>query len=242
MPSIDRTVGPPPVHIGIIMDGNGRWAKNRNKPRTAGHREGLNTAKRIVKAAVEMGIRYLTLYAFSTENWRRAKEEVSFLMRLIGQHLRGELQFYRANNIRVTHMGAMEDLPRSVQKEIRDISADTAHFKGLTVNLAINYGGRDEIIRGFRRWLAQADGQALENPEAFTEEALTACLDQPGTPDPDIIIRTGGEQRLSNFMLWQSAYTEFHYSGKLWPDWTEEDLREAIDSFQNRERRFGGAN
>ena len=229
-----------PLHIGIIMDGNGRWAQNRNKPRTAGHREGLNAAKRIVKAAVEWGISYVTLYAFSTENWKRTKEEVSFLMHLIGQHLRGELEFYKENHIRVAHIGDMEGLPRSVQREIREIAVETAHFDGLTVHLAINYGGRDEIIRGFRRWLAQADEKTLENPGGFTEEDLASWLDQPETPDPDIIIRTGGEQRLSNFLLWQSAYTEFYYSPKLWPDWTEEDFRKAIASFQGRDRRFGG--
>ena len=231
-----------PNHVGIIMDGNGRWAKEKGKPRTAGHREGLDTAKKIVKAASDLGIRYVTLYTFSTENWKRAEEEVSFLMHLIGQHLRAEARFYKENSIRVGHVGDLDGLPEMVRREIQDVIRDTAGFTGLTVNLAINYGGRDEIIRAFRRWYSRASREGILNPESLTEAELAACLDSPDTPDPDLIIRTGGEQRLSNFLLWQSAYTEFYYSDKLWPDWTAEDLEGAVSSFMKRQRRFGGTN
>lgn len=229
-----------PNHVGIIMDGNGRWAKMRGKPRTAGHREGLDTAKRIVKAASQMGIKYITLYTFSTENWKRAEEEVSFLMNLIGTHLRAEAKFYKENQIRVGHVGDLDRLPKSVQKEIQDVIRDTSHFNGLCVNLAINYGGRDEIIRGFNRWLKDSDEKTIKN--GITEEMLENHLDSPNTTDPDIIIRTAGEQRLSNFLLWQSAYSEFYYSPKLWPEWTAEDLELAVEAFQKRERKFGGVN
>lgn len=224
-----------PLHVGIIMDGNGRWAQARKKPRSAGHKEGLEAAKRIVKTASDMGIRYLTLYTFSTENWKRAEEEVSFLMTLISQHLKKEWDFYRQNRIRVVHSGDLPGLPPNIQKEISDIVADTSGFTGLSVNLAINYGGRGEIIRAVNRWLAEQHAETISNDD------LQKHLDQPGFPDPDIIIRTAGEQRLSNFLLWESAYSEFIYSDKLWPDWQKEDLEEALEKYSTRNRKFGGA-
>jgi len=223
-----------PRHVGIIMDGNGRWAQARKKPRTAGHREGLEAAKRIVKAASDLGIRYLTLYTFSTENWKRTEEEVSFLMTLIGQHLKREWNFYRENRIRVTHSGDLDGLPESIQQDLREVIRDTASFTGLSVNLAINYGGRDEIIRGVNRWLAAGNSGNL------SEEALRDCLDLPEFPDPDLIIRTAGEQRLSNFLLWEGAYSELHFSEKLWPDWERTDLEEALRAYGTRNRKFGG--
>ncbi len=226
-----------PIHIGLIMDGNGRWAQKRKKPRRSGHREGLNAAKRIVKAASDTGIRYLTLYIFSTENWSRTEGEVSFLMFLIRSHLKKELDFYRENNIRVIHSGDTRKLPAGVVQEIRKVVRDTAGYGGLTVNLAINYGGRDEVIRAVKRWVEQPKA----DPLAINEKTLAACLDHPELPDPDLIIRTGDEKRISNFLLWESAYAEFLFSPKLWPDWDERDLLEAIGDFQRRRRRFGKA-
>lgn len=222
-----------PAHIGIIMDGNGRWAKERGLIRTKGHQEGLNTAKRIVKAAAEAGVKYLSLYAFSTENWKRAEEEVSFLMLLIKKHLKKEYNFYRENKIRVVHSGRLEDLPSDIQSEIDSVVKDTAHFTGLTVNLLINYGGRDEIVRAVNKFIQQNDTE-------ITEKDIEKYLDNGDIPDVDLMIRTSGEKRLSNFLLWKCAYSEFYYSEKLWPDWTREDLMDAINSFGKRNRRFGG--
>jgi undecaprenyl diphosphate synthase len=223
-----------PVHIGIIMDGNGRWARQRGKVRTQGHLEGLEAAKRIVKACADIGIRYLTLYAFSTENWKRTQREVSFLMRLIKKHLKKEYDFYRQNRIRVVHSGDLTDLPADVAEEIESVTADTARFEGLTANLAINYGGRDEIVRAVNRLLAE--DKTLRH---VSEQDIRGHLDHPWIPDPDLIIRTGGETRVSNFLLWELAYAELYFSTKLWPDWERDDLLAAIRSFQHRERRFG---
>jgi undecaprenyl diphosphate synthase len=224
-----------PLHVGIIMDGNGRWARARGRPRTEGHLEGLTAAKRVTAAAADLGIRWLTLYTFSTENWRRAEEEVSYLMFLIRSHLRNEFDFYRRNRIRILHAGDLGGLPPEVVREIRSAMADTSGFDGLTVVLAINYGGRDEIVRAVRR--AAAAGEAA----AITEERLRAHLDLPGVPDPDLIIRTGAEQRQSNFLLWQSAYAEIYFSTRLWPDWDRADLEAALEDYAHRTRRFGGA-
>jgi undecaprenyl diphosphate synthase len=226
-----------PVHVGIIMDGNGRWAQQRGLVRTQGHLEGLKAAKRIVKAASDLGIKYLTLYAFSTENWKRASEEVSFIMGLVKQYLRAELDFSRKNRIRTRYAGDMEGLPKDIQKEITDSIADTADFNGMQVILAINYGGRDEIIRAFRRFAVNCLSEnSLTN---ITESDICACLDNPDIPDPDLIIRSAGEYRTSNFLLWEGAYSELFISQKLWPDWNKEDLETAIDDFKKRDRRFG---
>lgn len=234
-----RQVTTIPVHVGIIMDGNGRWAERRGMSRSAGHREGLKTAKKIIRAASEIGIPFMTLYTFSTENWKRAQEEVSFLMRLISQNLRKEYDFYREHQVRVVHSGGIGMLPSYVQREIRNVMADTANFKGLVVNLAINYGGRDEIVRSVNRMLEECrDSGNL--PEDVTELDLRSHLDHPEIPDPDLIVRTGGERRFSNFLLWEGAYSEYYFSHKLWPDWTGEDLREAIADFGSRTRKYGG--
>jgi undecaprenyl diphosphate synthase len=225
---------PLPRHVGIIMDGNGRWAQQRKKPRSEGHLEGLQAAKRVVKAAAAVGLGYLSLYTFSTENWARAQEEVSYLMFLIRSHLKMEYDFYRRNGIRIVHSGDLSRLPRDVAAEIRSAVEDTAHFDGLTVNLAINYGGRGEIMRAFHRALERGYNDGL------TEERFRAFLDRPEMPDPDLIIRTGNEQRLSNFLLWESAYAELYFSPKLWPDWRAEDLIVALADYAHRSRRFGG--
>jgi undecaprenyl diphosphate synthase len=224
---------PVPAHVGIIMDGNGRWAKSRNMPRTEGHREGLKTAKRIVKAAEDAGIRYLSLYTFSTENWKRAAEEVGFLMGLIRHHLSAEFDFYRENKVRVVHSGDSSGLPAEVIAEIDRVVAETSAFDGITVNLAINYGGRDEIARAAVK--AAAAGMRID------EAAIASYLDRPDVPDPDLIIRTGGEMRLSNFLLWESAYSELWFSPKFWPDFSADDLIQAVDAYRGRERRFGGS-
>jgi len=235
---MDATTGRKPVHIGIIMDGNGRWAERRNVPRSNGHREGLTVAKKIVEASAERGIKYLTLYIFSTENWKRAKEEVSFLMRLIAQHLSKEYDFYREKGIRVVHSGDIAGLPDYVRREISGATKDTKDFSGLTLNMAINYGGRDEIVRSVNRYLQAAEYST--GPPTLTAEDISIHLDRPSIPDPDLIIRTAGEMRLSNFLLWQSAYAEFYASDKLWPDWTVNDLDTALEAYGNRNRKFGG--
>jgi undecaprenyl diphosphate synthase len=224
-----------PVHVGIIMDGNGRWAKQRNLPRTSGHKEGLDVAKAIVKVAAEIGIKYVTLYTFSTENWKRAQEEVGFLMNLIRRHLRAEFQFYKQNGIRIKHLGDLSGLPEDVQTEIKKAMEETADFTGLTVVLAINYGGRDEIVRGVKKLLSEG-----KNISDITESDISNSFDIPELPDVDLLIRTGGEIRLSNFLLWHAAYAEFLFTNTLWPDYNKEEFLKDIESFKNRTRRFGG--
>jgi len=233
-----------PAHVGIIMDGNGRWAKSRGLVRTQGHLEGLKTAKRIVKAASDLGIKYLTLYAFSTENWKRTADEVGFIMGLIKQYLRVEFDFSKQNKIRVRHAGDFAGLPPDIQKELSDSMADTASFEGMQVILAINYGGRDEIVRALRKLIKERffcrQSDAEENAANISEDDIRKFIDNPDVPDPDLIIRSAGEYRTSNFLLWEGAYSEFYVSQKLWPDWDKEDLETAIADYQNRDRRFGG--
>lgn len=223
-----------PLHIGIIMDGNGRWAQKRGLARTAGHKEGLETAKKIVKACANAGIKYVTLYTFSTENWKRAQEEVGYLMGLIKGHLRSEFEFYKANGIRIEHLGDLKGLPEDVQTEIINAKEETKNFTGLTVVLAINYGGRDEIIRSVKKIIEkQIDSDSL------TEKSISDNFDIPELPDVDFLIRTGGEKRLSNFLLWHSAYAELCFTDTLWPDYTEDELIENLNEFYKRTRRFG---
>lgn len=223
-----------PVHVGIIMDGNGRWAKQRNLPRTNGHKEGLNVAKQIVKAACELGIKYVTLYTFSTENWKRTQEEVGYLMGLIKFHLRAEFEFYKKNHIRVQHIGDLAGLPEDIQNEIKTICEDTKSFNKLTVILAINYGGRNEIVRGVKNLVSS--GMPIEK---INESIIGTFFDIPDMPDVDMLIRTGGELRLSNFLLWHAAYAELFFTDTLWPDYTSEEFFKQIEEFQNRTRRFG---
>lgn len=221
-------------HIAIIMDGNGRWAKERGKIRSFGHKEGLKSTKRLIQYASDRGLKYITLYAFSTENWKRSQEEVSYLMNLIHLHLRREMKFYIKNRIRVRFIGDLSRLSPSLREEMISVERDTSEFDGLTVFLAINYGGRDELRRAFQKLIDSG------KKESVTEADIEACLDTAGVPDPDLIIRTAGEQRLSNFLMWQSAYSEFWYSPKLWPDFGPEDFDEAVAAYFNRDRRFGG--
>jgi undecaprenyl diphosphate synthase len=224
-----------PAHIGIIMDGNGRWAQKRGQIRTQGHLEGLKAAKNIVKAASDLGIKYLTLYVFSTENWKRTTEEVNFIMGLVKKYLTAEFDFCRENKIRVRHTGDENGLPPDILQEIKSVVADTSSFDGLSVILALNYGGRDEIVRAVNRILSHG-----ETNSQIDERVLQSFLDNPDVPDPDLIIRTAGEFRTSNFLLWEAAYAEYIISDKLWPDWTREDLEQAIQEYQQRDRRFGG--
>jgi undecaprenyl diphosphate synthase len=234
MTPIPRTV---PSHVGIIMDGNGRWAKTRGLNRSKGHREGVTSAKAIVKKAADLGIDYLSLYVFSTENWKRTEEEVSFLMILIKQYLKQEYQFYIENRIRVIHSGDREGLPADILKEIDWVTSETADFSGLTVNLLINYGGKNELIRSVKKIIENNIDAAL-----VTEELIDKYLDNGPLPPVDLLIRTGGDLRSSNFLIWQAAYAEFFFTPILWPDFTPNDLEKAIESFGNRSRRWGGYN
>ncbi|WP_428768264.1 polyprenyl diphosphate synthase [Treponema sp. HNW] len=228
--SIDRTAVP--AHIGIIMDGNGRWAQKRNLPRTGGHKEGVNTAREIIKAAAAIGVRYLTLYTFSTENWKRTAEEVSFLMGLLKAHLRSEFEFYKKERVRVLHLGDKTGLPADVIREIESVEKESRDFKGMNLVLAINYGARDEIQRAVHRMCGAEPGGEKGDIGRF--------FDIPSLPDADLIIRTGGEKRLSNFLLWHAAYAEFDFTDILWPDYTKEDFYASVADFQKRHRRFGG--
>ncbi len=227
------THGGPPVHVGIIMDGHGRWAQQTKLPRTMWHKEGLETAKKIVAAAAEAGVGYLTLYTFSTENWKRTAEETGFLMSLIRRHLRAEFAFYREKGIRVMHTGSSEGLPDDIRKELELVRTETEKFTGLTVVLAVNYGGRDEIVRAVRRI-------PCGDTDSISEEAFARFFDIPDLPDMDMLIRTGGEKRLSNFMLWHAAYAELFFCDTLWPDYSAGQFIKAIADFQARNRRFGG--
>jgi undecaprenyl diphosphate synthase len=233
-----------PAHVAIIMDGNGRWATMRGMRRSRGHRAGVEAAKRIVVEAIYLDIDFLTLYAFSTENWARSKQEVTFLMGLLARHLRSEYGFYQEHNVRVWHVGCLSGLPVEVQREIERVTTATADNTAITVNLAINYGGRDEIVRAVNRWVDARDalgaGEAGGAGDHICEAELRSHLDLGEAPDPDLLIRTGGEQRISNFLLWQCAYAELAFSSHLWPDWDGSDLRRAVGEFQLRKRNFGG--
>ena len=223
-----------PLHVAITMDGNGRWATERKLPRTAGHDKGLHTVKTIVKAASDLGIKNLTLYIFSTENWKRTEKEVGFLMNLIHTHLKQELDFYRDNGIKLHHIGDIQALPPMIQKDITEAVADTKDFSGMVLNLAINYGGRDELIRGIKKIIKNGT-----SADAVTEKLISDSLDMPQSPDVDLLIRTGGEKRLSNFLLWHIPYAEQIYIDTLWPDYTVEEFYANIEEFQKRNRRFG---
>ena len=236
-----------PVHVAIIMDGNGRWAKQKGLSRTAGHKEGLQTAKKIVGKVASLGIKYVTLYTFSTENWKRTQEEVGYLMMLIKNHLRAEFRFYKENGIKIEHIGNLEGLGEDVRKEIINAKKDTARFSGTTCVLAINYGSRDEITRGIKKLLKKISADtaystandAINKIDDIDENTISQNLDIPNLPDVDLVIRTGGEKRLSNFLLWQSAYAEFIFTDTLWPDYSAEEFDNHIKEFQSRNRRFG---
>ncbi|MDN5294075.1 MAG: undecaprenyl diphosphate synthase [Eubacteriales bacterium] len=228
-----------PVHVAIIMDGNGRWAARRGLPRSAGHRAGVESLRETVELCCELGIKYLTVYAFSTENWKRPAEEVNTLMNLLVEYLERELPRLQEQGVRLHPIGRLEDLPPHAREALAKAVAVTAANDRLILNLAINYGGRDEITRAARR-IARDVCQGRVKIEEIDEQLVASYLDTAGQPDPDLLIRSSGEQRMSNFLLWQSAYTEFWLTPVFWPDFRRQHLLEAIVAYQQRQRRFGG--
>ncbi|OJX81327.1 isoprenyl transferase [Magnetospirillum sp. 64-120] len=231
---------PPPVHVAIIMDGNGRWAKARGLPRTAGHKRGAEAVRRTVEAAREMGVSYLTLYAFSSENWKRPAGEVTDLMGLLRLYLRNEVSNLHKNGIRLRVIGDRTRLSADINALIDESEAKTAANTALTLVLALSYGGRQEIVCAARR-LAEQVAAGKISPDDIDEAAFGANLFTADIPDPDLLIRTSGEQRISNFLLWQAAYAEFVFTDVLWPDFGREHLEEAVRAFHGRERRYGNA-
>jgi len=227
-----------PKHVAIIMDGNGRWATAQGLPRILGHRAGAIAVRRIVEAACELGVKVLTLYAFSWENWDRPSEEIHELMGLLDEFLDRELSTLIANDIRLRAIGRLEELPPGALAHVRRIMAQTEPGERMTLTLALSYGGRQEIVDAARR-LAEAARRGAILPEHITEAMFAQSLYAPDLPDPDLLIRTSGEQRLSNFLLWQASYTELYVTPKLWPDFCKEDLLEAMMEYERRERRFG---
>ncbi len=223
-----------PYHIGIIMDGNGRWAQARGMPRIAGHQAGVDNIRRILEHCVRRGVKVLTIYAFSTENWRRPPDEVSGLMRLLGLTIQRQLKELNRNGVRILHSGRMEGINKHLQKQILNALEVTKNNDRIILNVAFNYGGRAEILDAVRHLMQ--DGIA---PETLTEETLSSYMYIGGLPDPDLIIRTGGEWRLSNFLIWQAAYAEYYTTPTYWPDFDERELDKALVEYSQRERRFG---
>lgn len=230
---------PVPQHIAIIMDGNGRWATRRHLPRTAGHAAGAETFRKIALYCREVGIKYLTVYAFSTENWKRPPEEVSKIMSLMKDYLLEAIRDMKKNHVRICFFGDLSALSPELRELAEEASRESEEFHDSQVNMCINYGSRDEILRGAKKW-AQYCKETGTDPESLTEEEFSQLLYSEGVPDPDMIIRPGGEMRISNFLLWQAAYVEFYYTDVMWPDFDEKELDKAIEAFQNRNRRFGG--
>ena len=228
-----------PAHVAVIMDGNGRWAKQRNLPRVMGHREGVEALKRTLRLCSDWGIGALTAYAFSTENWSRPGEEVSFLMTLFERVLARELQALEQEQVRIRFLGDLEPLPEGLQRLIADATARTAANTGIHFNVCTNYGGRAELVRAARR-LAERCAAGELDPSAIDEQSFASELHTAGEPDPDLLIRTSGERRISNFLLWQLAYAEIHITDVLWPDFDEAALLGALLDYQGRQRRFGG--
>ena len=228
-----------PVHVAIIMDGNGRWAKRRGLPRTAGHAQGARVVEQILEDADHMGIRFLTVYAFSTENWSRPDSEVKALMNLLRTYMKTSLAKCAKNNVRIRVIGDKSRLDKDLQASIANLEKETASNTGIGFQIAINYGSRDEMVRA-----VQAAAQKVKDgeirPEDITENFISDSLDTCGIPDPDLLIRTGGEQRISNFLLWQTAYSELYFCDAAWPDFNKNELEKAVDAFNNRERRYGG--
>jgi undecaprenyl diphosphate synthase len=227
-----------PRHVAIIMDGNGRWAKKRGMPRIAGHKEGVESVRDIVEASGQLGVQYLTLYAFSTENWKRPREEVSLLMRLLLRALHDEADRLHRNNVRLRAIGDVSRLPAEVQNELLEGIQRTRENTGLTLVLALSYSGRWDLTEAVRKIAAEVRAGRL-TPAEITEASIGGALSTDGVPDPDLMVRTSGEFRISNFLLWQLAYSEIHITPKFWPDFRRGDLYAAIRDYQNRERRFG---
>ena len=228
-----------PRHVAIIMDGNGRWAQGKGLIRTAGHKAGVKTLKNILKAAIDLRIEALTVYAFSTENWKRPRPEVEFLMKLFSEYLIKELEEMNDYNVRIRFIGRMEGMPEGLQRQMREAEALMKDNTGILFNVAANYGGQDELIRAAQSLARKAAAGEIA-PEDIDAEAIDQQLDTAGDPPVDLVIRTSGDQRLSNFLLWQSAYAEFYFTDVLWPDFDGKVLNEAIIDYQKRSRRFGG--
>jgi len=224
-----------PVHVAIIMDGNGRWARQRNLSRTEGHKAGTESVKEVVEASARLGIKYLTLYAFSRENWKRPEEEVNTLWKLLHDYLTGQKQVLLENDLKLKVIGDKKGIPYLVRRELNAVERQTRNNQRMTLILALNYGGRQEILEAIKKVLKRKI-----KPDELNEQMFARYLDTAGIPDPDLMIRTSGEMRLSNFLLWQCAYTELYITPVLWPDFRRTDLFEAIIEYQRRERRFGG--
>jgi len=227
-----------PKHVAVIMDGNGRWARKRHLPRIAGHRSGTQSARTTIETCARLKIEALTLYAFSVENWRRPKTEIDFLMQLLREYLRKEMPLLQKNRIRMRFLGRMDELPAGVQKDAREAMEKTAGNQGMVLCVALNYGGRAEIVDAMNAILAERNGHGTSG--RITEEQLSRHLYTEGLPDPDLLIRTSGEMRVSNFLLWQIAYAEIFVTETLWPDFNRARLLQALVEFQTRERRYGG--
>jgi undecaprenyl diphosphate synthase len=230
---------PPPRHIAIIMDGNGRWAQKRGLPRTAGHAAGSETFRRIATYCKNIGVEYLTVYAFSTENWKRSADEVQAIMSLFEKYLHEAIDEMEADHIRLKILGELGPISPELRRLIERTDEISTHYQGFQANVCINYGGRDEIIHAARRFAADCV-QGLKKPEELTEADFAHYLYTDGIPDPELIIRPSGEERISNFLLWQSAYSEYYFTNVLWPDFDEKELDKAIAAYQKRDRRFGG--
>ena len=228
-----------PQHVAIILDGNGRWAKSKGMPRNYGHVQGSKNVERICEDAYKMGIKYLTVYAFSTENWSRPKGEVDALMTLLRNYMKTCLNTAKKNRMKVRVIGDKTGLDPDIQTRIRELEEASKDNDGLNFTIAINYGSRDEIARAVRHISEDVAAGKLD-PTSVTEETISNYLDTAGIPDPDLIIRTSGELRLSNFLMWQLAYTEFYFTNTPWPDFTKEELAEAIEKYNSRDRRYGG--
>lgn len=228
-----------PQHIAIILDGNGRWAKSKGMPRNYGHAQGSKNVERICEDAYRMGVKYLTVYAFSTENWNRSKDEVDALMKLLRNYMKTCLKTAAKNDMKIRVLGDVTRLDEDIRTRIAELEEATKNNGGLNFQIAINYGSRDEMIRAVRS-LAKDCADGKMKPEEIREDVLEDYLDTRGIPDPDLLIRTSGEQRLSNFLLWQLAYTEFYFAKVHWPDFTKEELVKAIEAYHARDRRFGG--
>lgn len=228
-----------PEHVAIILDGNGRWAKNKHMPRTYGHTVGSKVVERTVEDASDIGIKYLTVYVFSTENWKRSQNEVSMLFSLIERYLRSLIKKSKKNNVRCRVIGRRDNMSSSMLQVIEKLEEETKDNTGLTFTLAINYGGRDEITRAVQG-IAQDVKDGKFNAEDITESTISDYLDTSGMPDPDLLIRTGGDERLSNYLPWQLTYTEFYFTPVLWPAFTKNDLIDAVIKYNGRDRRFGG--
>lgn len=227
-----------PKHVAIILDGNGRWARAKGLPRTAGHVQGARTVEDICEIAYNMGIQYLTVYAFSTENWSRPQDEVDTLMNLLRSYMKNCLKRAQKNNMCVRVLGDKSRLDADIRERIAQLEDATRDNTGLHFQIAINYGGRDELVRAVRR-LAQSAADGRLAPEAIDETTIADALDTAGIPDPDLMIRTSGEQRISNYMLWQLAYTEFYFTEVPWPDFDKKELEKAVEAYQKRDRRYG---